>query len=67
MAIKIKFRQSRKRAFKIRGSIVRGVYVHYSKEPKIFERSQGCCLYDDSGIEYVDLRCGILRLTLVRQ
>ncbi len=33
-----------------------GDTVHYSKEPKIFDRANGCYLYDDSGIEYVDLQ-----------
>ena len=33
-----------------------GDTVHYSKEPKIFDRAQGCYLYDDGGIEYVDLQ-----------
>lgn len=33
-----------------------GDTVHYSKEPKIFERAKGSYLYDDSGVEYLDLQ-----------
>lgn len=33
-----------------------GDTVHYSKEPKIFERAKGSYLYDENGIEYLDLQ-----------
>jgi len=33
-----------------------GDTVHYSKEPKIFERAEGSYLYDEEGVEYLDLQ-----------
>lgn len=33
-----------------------GDTVHYSKEPKIFERAQGSYLYDEENVEYLDLQ-----------
>lgn len=33
-----------------------GDTVHYSKEPKIFEKAKGCYLYDENGVEYLDLQ-----------
>ncbi len=33
-----------------------GDTVHYAKEPKIFERAKGSYLYDENGIEYLDLQ-----------
>ncbi|MDD4954814.1 MAG: aminotransferase class III-fold pyridoxal phosphate-dependent enzyme [Candidatus Omnitrophica bacterium] len=33
-----------------------GDTVHYSKEPKIFERAEGSYLYDEENVEYLDLQ-----------
>jgi 4-aminobutyrate aminotransferase-like enzyme len=33
-----------------------GDTVHYAERPKIFERSQGCYLYDTEGTPYLDLQ-----------
>ena len=33
-----------------------GDTVHYSKEPKIFERANDCYLYDENNVEYLDLQ-----------
>jgi 4-aminobutyrate aminotransferase-like enzyme len=33
-----------------------GDTVHYSKEPKIFEKANGSYLYDENGVEYLDLQ-----------
>ncbi|MCK9614492.1 MAG: aminotransferase class III-fold pyridoxal phosphate-dependent enzyme [Candidatus Omnitrophica bacterium] len=33
-----------------------GDTVHYSKQPKIFERARGPYLYDDKNVEYLDLQ-----------
>jgi len=38
-----------------------GDTVHYSKEPKIFDRAQGCYLYDDGALNMLICKCGIPR------